>query len=381
MQHRDDRKRQRLLADARQCIRDCSRRRVSPGASSAPTRPAPDRAHPSSSEPRERIDKLLRDLQSCPPKGSRLVTKDPSDFFPIDWAEGCVRVPPIVLPHALKVDSLRYEVLRNNLVEAVLAGERLQCGALFNIAEFRDAFWLMQDLLVAFRAKHDELDLHAQCLMQTPSFAQALVEQNVDRNNASDVETFARYFRVTSTSDLFLFCGSDPALMCSVFVRAIQFVKHRKDLPDDWQVFFAEYASSQEEVEEQTRKLRRLQDPKIVGRHAAARNAYLDENALVDLNWMRVTERMLILAYEQVVVPCSSAYEVIQADVSKLSTHALRPITRRTDQFVVRHAIYPLFPYIGPTWFAAQYIAAYGAAENTTSSKAPSRQLPGQQQN
>ena len=120
MQHSENRK--RLLADARQYIRDCSRRRVTfaSASSSESSRPAPHRARASSSEPCVKVRKLLQDLRTC------------------------VRVPPIILPHALKVDSLRYEVLRKNLVKTVLAGESLQCGGLFNLAEFRDAFWLMK---------------------------------------------------------------------------------------------------------------------------------------------------------------------------------------------------------------------------------------------
>ena len=306
--------------------------------------------------------KLVPDPRMCPPKGCRLVTKDPSDFFPVDWDAGCIHVPPVILPVPLTVDSSFYLVFRKHLVEAILRAEKLQCGGLINPAEFEDAFSLMQDLLVAYRAKHQELHLHVEAARQITSFVQAMNEHKIDSRNEAEVARFAKFFRVNSTADMLQLCANDAALMCSLFLRAFTYVKHPKDLPTDWQALLCEYASPVEDVQRFMQHLRRLQDATVVGREEARRNTNLDKGALVDLNWLRVTERMLSLAFENTVLQSNTLYRVSNIDATALNPDALRPVQRRADQIILKYAMYPLFPHIAPCWFAAQYVEAYNAA-------------------
>ena len=306
--------------------------------------------------------KQVRDLSLCPPKGCRLVTKNPSDFFPIDLDAGCVRVPPIILPVPIKLDTLFYQIFQEHLVETVLREEKLQSGGLINPAEFEDSFSLMQDLLVAYRAKHQELHLHVEAARQITSFVQAMNEHKIDSRNEAEVARFAKFFRVNSTADMLQLCANDAALMCSLFLRAFTYVKHPKDLPTDWQALLWEYASPVEDVQRFVQQLRRLQDRTFVGAEAVRRNSYLDKSALVDPNWLRVTERMLASAFETTILHTRTPYRLSSIDATALNPDALRPVHRRADQIILRYAIYPLFPHIAPCWFAAQYVEAYNAA-------------------
>ena len=121
----------------------------------------------------------LKALEARPSKNSLLMSSDPADYFPVNELGNRVEVPPLVLPHPLDVESVSHQVVQWRVAHNVLRKASGRVGSLLNPVRYHDAFYLMKDLLVAWRSKFGEMKKHKENMLSLSSFRKCREKQNV----------------------------------------------------------------------------------------------------------------------------------------------------------------------------------------------------------